>query len=271
MRESRTRGRAANRSTVCSMQRLAGRLEYLDGPLDDVRALRANLRDMRRANRWLGGIALSRRAIARLLEQADGERGGSSAEAGRPIRLLDVGTGSADIPAALVGWGRRRGLELDVVAVDERREIIDAAREVVGDRREIELRVADGAVLPFPDRSFDVAHASMVTHHLEPDAAQAFLGELRRVSRVGVVVNDLDRRRLGWLGATVLSRLTTRNPLTRHDAPLSIRRAYRPNELARFGARAGLRPVARFSAFARHRYAIAFVDASAGADGANHR
>ena len=258
------------------MQRLAGRLEHLDGPLDDVAELRYSLRDMRRANRWLGGIALSRRTIDRLLEQADPPSAPLPpttviARDVTPIRLLDVGTGSADIPVALVAWGARRGLELEVVAVDERPEVIDAAREVVGDRPQIELRLADGVALPFPDRSFDVAHASMVTHHLEPDAAQAFLGELRRVSRVGVVVNDLDRRRLGWLGATVLSRLTTRNPLTRHDAPLSIRRAYRPNELARLGAGAGLRPIARFSAFARHRYAIAFVDASTAAHRTNHR
>ena len=32
--------------------------ELLDGPLDDPAALIGNLRDLRRVNRWLGGVSL---------------------------------------------------------------------------------------------------------------------------------------------------------------------------------------------------------------------
>ena len=39
------------------MRRLAGAHELLDGPLDDEAALRGNLRDLGRINRWLGGTA----------------------------------------------------------------------------------------------------------------------------------------------------------------------------------------------------------------------
>ena len=49
---------------------------------------------------------------------------------------------------------------------------------------------------------------------------------MARVARLGIVVNDLDRTRLGWLGAWLIGRLLTGNPYTRIDAPLSVRRAY---------------------------------------------
>ena len=40
----------------------------------------------------------------------------------------------------------------------------------------------------------------MVVHHLEPADAVALLREMARVARLGVVVNDLVRGRLFWVG-----------------------------------------------------------------------
>ena len=90
------------------------------------------------------------------------------------------------------------------------------------------------------DSSFDVVHSSMVLHHLEPAAAVGLLAEMRRVARRAVIVNDLDRGRHWWLLARLLVALTTRNAYTRHDAPLSVRRAYRAAEVREMAARAGL-------------------------------
>ena len=83
------------------MERLASTAELMDGPLDDRVALATNLRDLRRFNRLLGGIDLSRRALAAL------DDGGPAT-----LTLLDVGTGAADIPAALLADARRTRDEL---------------------------------------------------------------------------------------------------------------------------------------------------------------
>ncbi len=233
------------------MRRLAGAHELLDGPLDDVAALRGNLRDLARINRWLGGTAASRRALDRLLS-------------GRtvPHTMLDVGTGAGDIPLALLGHGARSGRRLRVTGIDSRQEVLDAARarDPRLDRSpDLELVVSDGRLLPWPDRSFDVVHASLVVHHLEPPDALAFLREAARVARLGVVVNDLVRARHHWLGARLLLPLMTRNRFTRHDGPLSVQRAYTRMELRALLAGAALRPVAEIGAFAGHRVAIAAV------------
>ena len=234
------------------MERLAGAEELLDGPLDDLDELADNLRDLRRVNRVLG-VRLSRAALARLPAPPD-----STA----PFTLLDVGTGGADIPVALLADAARVGRTLRVTAIDERAEVIEAARrarpaldQIVG----LELAVADGRSLPYPDGAFDVAHTSLVIHHLEPVDAVAMLRELARVSRAGIVVNDLVRGRLGLLGAWLLSRLATRNRLSRHDAPLSARRAYSRAEFRSLIADAGLQPVAEIGGLCGHRVAIAAV------------
>lgn len=206
--------------------------ELLDGPLDDPAALRGNLRDLARVNRWLGGAGLSTRAIDALA----GDR--------ETLSVLDVGTGAADIPVALLARAARTGRRLQVTGVDNRPEILVAAvsrQPRLGMTPGLDLHVGDGRALPFTDRSFDVAHASLLLHHLEPSAAVALLREMSRVARRGVVVNDLVRGRLAWLAAWVLSHVATRNRYTRHDAPLSVRRAYTVAELTALIAAAGLR------------------------------
>jgi len=232
------------------MRRLAGAHELLDGPLDDEAALQGNLRDLARINRWLGGTAASRHALDRLLS-------------GRTVShtMLDVGTGGADIPLALLEHRARSG-RLHVTGVDARQEVLDAARAIdprIDRAPDLELVTSDGRRLPWPDRSFDVVHASLVVHHLEPPDALAFLREAARVARLGVVINDLVRARHNWIGARLLLPLMTRNRFTRHDGPLSVQRAYTRMELRALLAGAALRPVAEVGAFAGHRVAIAAV------------
>jgi ubiquinone/menaquinone biosynthesis C-methylase UbiE len=230
------------------MKRDAG-VELLDGALDEPAVLRDNLRDMGRANRLTGGTVLSLRAID-ALAPPDGA-----------LSVLDVGTGGADIPVALLAdprfWSR-----VTVTATDSRPEVLDAARAVRPGLDRIEglrLEVADGRALPYADGTFDIGHASLVLHHIEPTDAPRFLRELARVSRRGIVLNDLSRRPITVLGAWLLSRVCTHNPYSRHDAPLSARRAYTFDEAMTFVLAAGLRPVYSAEFVFGHRWVIAAI------------
>jgi ubiquinone/menaquinone biosynthesis C-methylase UbiE len=232
------------------MERLTDAVELLDGPLDDPATLAGNLRDLRRINRWLGGVALSARAIDALSAHRS------------DVSLLDVGTGAADIPVALLADAQRQGRSLRVVGLDSRPEVLAAAAlssRAVLTVDGLELHVGDGRSLPFADRSFDVVHTSLVMHHLDPTDAAALLGEMARVARLGIVINDLDRGRLAWLGAWLIGHLLTGNRYTRNDAPLSVRRAYRLDEMRAMIRAADLAPVRSFRGFLGHRYAIAAV------------
>ncbi len=230
------------------MNRLTGAEELLDGPLDDPSALAGNLRDLRRINRLLGGVRLSRLAIERLAPGTD------------PIEIVDVGTGGADIPVALLADARRRGRDLRIIGVDARAEVLAAAieaRPALARVAGLTLVTGNGRRLDWPDGAFALAHCSLVVHHLEPPEAIALLREMSRVARSGVVVNDLARGRLALLGARLVTAAMTRNRYTRNDAPLSVRRAYTLAEMRDLLAAAGLRPVAEIAGLFGHRYAIA--------------
>ena len=227
------------------MDRLTGVEELLDGPLDRPDLLVANLRDLARINRLTGGTRLSERAIAAL---------------GGARTLLDVGTGGADIPMTLLARARLGQRALAITATDSRAEVLAAARDArpaIARTAGLELAVADGRALPYPAATFDIAHASLVLHHLDPDEVVALLGELRRVARVGIVANDLGRGRLAFIGGWLLVHAMARSAYTRHDGPLSVRRAYTRAELLELIAAAGLEPVVSVGGLAGHRVAIA--------------
>ena len=241
------------------MERRTDAAELLDGPLDDQSALIGNLRDLGRVNRRLGGATLSATAIDALAAHRD------------DLTLLDVGTGGGDIPLELIALARRRGRRLRVVGVDSRSEVVAAAvrlRPAIATENALELHVGDGRGLRYPDRSFDIAHASLFLHHLDPVEAVTVLREMRRVARLGVVINDLDRTRFGWVGAWLMSHLLTTNRLTRHDAPLSVARAYRAGEARALLRSAGLVPVRTVRGAFGQRYAIAALTSSESGAGA---
>jgi SAM-dependent methyltransferase len=236
------------------MDRVTDGVELLDGSLEDLPALLDNLRDFRRINRWLGGASLSEPAIDAVAAHR------------RELTLLDVGTGGADIPMDLIERAARRDRRWSVVAIDSRAEVLAAAvqaRPAIVTVPGLELHVGDGRSLPYPDRAFDVAHASLVLHHVAPDAAEQLLREMARVARLGVVVNDLERGRLGWIGAWLIGHLLTGSRFTRHDAPLSVARSYRAAEMTGLMHAAGLNPVRIVRGAFGQRYAIAAVPASA--------
>lgn len=196
-------------------------LELLDRGELAPAELATNLDDLTRLNRLPGGAAASVDAVAGLLERPAG-------------RVLDVGTGRADIPLRMAarGW--------HVVALDSDPEVLAIARRTAAAEHRVQVVAGDGRSLPFPDAAFDVAHCSLLIHHLDRDEAVALLREMGRVARQGVVVNDLRR---GWLpllatavGVAVLGRCRA----TRHDGLLSVRRAYTIPELDGLLGDAGL-------------------------------
>ncbi|MDQ3699640.1 MAG: methyltransferase domain-containing protein [Chloroflexota bacterium] len=221
-----------------------------------------NLGDLRRVNRILGGVRLTLRPLARLARDVPRQR---------PLRVLDIATGGADIPRAVARWAARDGRALWLVASDVNETFLAIARQhsaatpTVG---MVTLRfvVADARRLPFVDGAFHVTTCSLALHHMLVDEAAAMLTEMGRCAALGVVVNDIVRGWLGYFGAYVATRLGSRNHLTWHDGPLSVLRAYTKGEMLELAARSGLLPL-HWDGFLGYRVALTALPASGGLAG----
>ena len=212
------------------LPRLAHAHELLDEPSHDPAELEESLRDVAAVNRWLGGTRALLRHVGPLLAPD------------RPTTLLDAGTGSADLPRAIVHWARRHRRAVLITATDLHPQTLEIARRQSRGFPEISFALADVRALPYADRAFDVTLLSLTLHHLDPDDIVTALRELARTARRALIVGELERRRAAYFGARLLAATVwRRNRLTRHDGPVSVLRAFTPAELLDFARRAGLR------------------------------
>ena len=224
------------------MERAHDAVEMLDRPAPFL-DLSQNLDDIARFNAFFGGTRLTLRHVKGLVADLPRDRS---------LTLLDVGTGGGDIPRALVRWARRAGRSIRIFALDREAETLRAAADRMAGYPEITLIQGDALALPVRPRSVDVAISALVLHHLTPAEAVASLAEMDRVARRGLVANDLFRSRVAYAVVWLTTRLLAKSRMSRHDGPMSVRRAYTGREVESLARRAALVSVRV------HRYAWAF-------------
>ena len=205
--------------------------ELLDLPADSYTRdeLEGSQTDLTRVNHYLG----NGRAVLKHLAAMHAET------AGEGFTLLDVATGAADIPIAIAKWARQAGIRVGITAVDLDPISIGIARKRCESYPEITLAVADGFALPFADRRFDYVLCSKTAHHFPDEKVSRMIREFSRVARRGYVIVDLRRSWVAYFLIYLLTRLFSRNRLTRSDGPLSVLKSYTLGELAALASRSG--------------------------------
>jgi hypothetical protein len=212
--------------------------EMMDLP-SAPRLLEGELCNLKMLNRALGG----RRGILHCLAAR------AKKNRLRAFSLLDVGTGGADIPVAIVRWARRKGIAARIVALEPDPVAAAVARRETGGYPEISILRGDGFKPPFAPRAFDFVLASQVLHHFSEADITALLRGWACLARRSLLVSDLVRHPLAYYGIRLLTGVFTRNVMTRMDAPLSVSRAFTLDEWRNLFRSAGVGParvLARF-------------------------
>lgn len=210
----------------------------------DPARLARSLRFIRRINSVLG---YTRAALWHLTRFSQNWRSGQT------IRIIDFATGSADIPRAILRWADAHGHDVRIVGVDRHPVTVRFALEGSTDDR---LRIVQGDVLaiPFLDNSFDYAMTNMFLHHLAHDQVVQVLKSMNRVARRGIIAADLLRHYRAYAWITLFTFLSNR--MVKHDARLSVARAFTRPEVLVLRDRAGLQ-YARYYRHFGHRFVLA--------------
>ncbi len=212
------------------LTRRIDRPELMDTQVFPVDVMRETLNFLGVTTRFFGGAEIVIKHFARWSR---------TWRAGENIRVLDVGTGGAEIPIALVKWARKAGFKIEVTAIDLVDEVTQVARENTAGIPEILLRQTDLFNLDPAREQFDYVMASLFMHHVRPADGGRLLRMFDALASRGVLVSDLLRSRASYAAVKALS-LLIGNAVVRHDAPLSVRRAFHVEELSRLAADAKL-------------------------------
>jgi ubiquinone/menaquinone biosynthesis C-methylase UbiE len=202
--------------------------ELLDVRQPVNRRLEASLESLQVLNRYFGAYSLVRHFLRRWLES------------GRSYRMLDLATGAGDIPRMIVRWARRHNVSVHIDAVDLQPATLAIARRASAGYPEIHYIRADAR--NYCDAmSYDVVCCSLALHHFSEADALKVLRRACELSHDKVLVADLERTWFTWACVQTVTTFAARDPMTRHDAKLSVKRAFSYKELADLALEAGWR------------------------------
>src|SRR5437660_831125 len=166
----------------------------MDRPQPVTRELERDLANLRSFNRWFGGHRLVRHFLRRWL--------GPNGKA----RILDVATGSGDIPRLIVDHARRENVSVQIDAIDQQESTVEIARGLSAAYPEIDFycadlfewnlspgRKLDGLKPSSFSQPYDLVLCSLTLHHFSDDDAVRVLQKCREHSTARVLVADLRR------------------------------------------------------------------------------
>jgi 2-polyprenyl-3-methyl-5-hydroxy-6-metoxy-1,4-benzoquinol methylase len=201
-------------------------LEMMDRPQPVSAELERDLQRIRQLNRWFGSYGLVLAFMRRWLRP------------GARTRIVDLATGSGDIPRLIADYARKIGAQVEIDALDRQPATLEVATKLSTGYPEIYYRQAD--ILEWDSvGTYDVVLCTLALHHFSDEDAVGVLRRCRELSRKFVLVSDLRRGFLLQAGVRLLTELIFREPMTRHDARLSSERAFSFTEMRDLALRAG--------------------------------
>jgi 2-polyprenyl-3-methyl-5-hydroxy-6-metoxy-1,4-benzoquinol methylase len=215
-----------NRLYLMKRQFDPSELELMDRPQQVSAELERDLENLRQLNRWFGSYALISSFLRRWIKP------------GARLRVLDLATGSGDIPRLIAEYGRKAGAHIQIDALDRQPPTLEIAQKLSADYPEIAF--VEGNILEWSSNEpYDLVLCTLALHHFSETDAVRVLERCRQLSRKFVLVSDLRR---GWFlsaGVWLITELIFREPMTKIDGRMSAARAFSFVEMHDLAVRAG--------------------------------
>ncbi|MEO1654377.1 MAG: methyltransferase domain-containing protein [Bacteroidota bacterium] len=186
--------------------------------------LKKNLDELEIINYWLGGNQVIINALQQLLDQGYFQRE-------KTLRIADIGSGGGDLLRQMARWSRKKNLKVQLIGLDANAFMIHYAQERSRDFPEIQYAQKNIFDPSFSYADYDLVTASLFCHHFSNQELVEIFRKAYQEAKMGMIINDLHRHPLAYYGIRVLTQLFRGSYLVKHDAPLSVLRAFKRKEL----------------------------------------
>lgn len=200
--------------------------EWMDREQPVSDELAVDLENLRKINSWFGGYSLVRKFLRHWLQPE------------RNYRLLDLACGYADIPRMIVDWARAREVTVMIDAVERQSATLEIAKRASEQYPEIRFIRQDALTYDSP-QTYDVVLSTLALHHFSNEDAVKLLRRARALSHDAILISDLERTGINRALIWTMTSALFREPMTVHDARISIARAFSFREFDALARRAG--------------------------------
>ncbi|WP_448137950.1 methyltransferase domain-containing protein [Sphingobacterium siyangense] len=199
--------------------------EIMDDFLLEGEELRTTLDRIAKINRFLGGNNITLNGVKKLL---------SASCKNETITIVDIGCGNGDMLRMLSDYGNRHHIKLSMLGIDANPYTINYAGDLSKDYTNISYLCADIFEENFEDVKYDIVLCTLTIHHFDDEEILRLLGSLVNVSKLGVVINDLQRSKIAYRLFQTIAVLFRLNRMTKVDGLVSILRGFKKEELTQF-------------------------------------
>ncbi len=197
-------------------------LEIMDDLNCAGMVLDQTLRELEVINKWLGGNQITVRAISQLVKLWDKNE---------EITVADLGCGGGDMLRIIDGWARARKMKIKLIGIDANPYIIEFAKKNLAHQPHIQFRAMNIFSKDFQNEKFDIVLGTLFYHHFTNEQLISFFTQLKNNVKIGFVINDIHRHWLAYYSIKFLTRVFSRSEMVKYDAPLSVLRAFKKDEL----------------------------------------
>jgi SAM-dependent methyltransferase len=196
--------------------------EFLDSKDCDPQLAYSSYRLMKWVNRFGGGT----KAVANYLATEISRNGDSHS-----IRILDIGSGTCDIPLAILKWARNRSQNIKLTCLETNKTALKIAEEKIKRSGFDAIELKDESIFEFDCRQdFDYAIGSMFFHHFQDEQILDLIEKLRLYVIRSILINDLQRNLMSYACCHILACSFSKG--LKHDVFLSIRKGFKSKELS---------------------------------------
>jgi SAM-dependent methyltransferase len=157
------------------------------------------------------------------------------------VRILDVGSGYGDTLRRVERWARGKGIAVELTGIDLNPDTIAIAAEATAPTSRIKW-VTSGVFAYEPPDPPHLVMSSLMAHHLTDAEIVRLLQWMDANAITGWFINDLSRNIVPYRLLYAFTRVARLHHFVQNDGPVSIARAFVPEDWQRYCAAAGLEP-----------------------------
>jgi 2-polyprenyl-3-methyl-5-hydroxy-6-metoxy-1,4-benzoquinol methylase len=205
--------------------------EIMDDFAMEGEVLRDALDKIAKINQLLGGNQLTLRGVQQLIQKIP-----KTTE----ICIVDVGCGNGDMLRTLADYGIKNNFNFKLIGIDANNFTINHAKKLSENYTYISYRCEDVFNKDFTELKYDIILCTLTLHHFKENEILQLMTIFNTNSRVGIVINDLQRSALAYRLFQGLCFVFGLNSMSREDGLVSILRGFKKQELIYFSEKLNL-------------------------------